>query len=56
MKKTVEVQPAPAYQWKKTTCRQARRLQAKGYMIWWRPDGILSKDPDNDLALYVEND
>ena len=40
--------------WKKTTCKKARKLAEEGYFIWWRPDGVMSKDPDNDLAVYQE--
>jgi hypothetical protein len=57
MKKSIElVQPTLQLAWKKTTCKQARRLQAQGCMIWWRPNGTVTREtPDQDLALYVEN-
>lgn len=38
--------------WKETTCVKAKKMQHEGIVIWWRPKGIVSKDPDNDAALY----
>jgi hypothetical protein len=44
---------------KKVTCIEAVELlkKQKTCKVFWRPDGKLSKDPDNDPAyIWSEND
>ena len=41
--------------WKKTTCGEGRKLLSEGNMVWYRPDGILTKEhPELDTAYYKE--
>lgn len=40
--------------WRKTTCGEAKKMSAKGVMIWWRPNGVFNPaNPDGDLAYYA---
>jgi len=41
--------------WKKVTVSEAHLYSENGYLVWWRPNGVLNKlDPDNDVAWVLE--
>lgn len=41
--------------WKKVNIKEGHLYSEEGYLVWWRPDGIVDKhDPENDSAWILE--
>ena len=44
----------PQYQeppFNQTTVAAARYNNPENGLVWWRPDGVISETPDNDVAM-----
>ena len=44
----------PQYQeppFNQTTVAAARDNNPENGLVWWRPDGVISETPDNDVAM-----
>ena len=41
--------------WKRVTCKEARELSKRGYLVWWRPNmsAPSRQDPDSDPAWAI---
>ena len=35
------------------TVKEAQQIRGMGVQIHWRPDGVISKTPDNDKAFLI---